>query len=212
MKKLVYITLMICSLFILQSCSSDLDFITAEEDPVVYPSQTITDSTGAAISIDGTYLIACTNSGKSSLVISATNATMTGEGFTADDCATGSEHYTYTSVFSFTIGAAGTDNESTAVNKVSLTLQSQILTPKSDIFVTSFNESTAYGFTDWAKDIGKNIMALNEDGTTNTTNSKLFYDIWSVSGTSLRMGAYDADIDTTTTYPTALDSDVWVKQ
>ena len=203
---------MICSLFILQSCSSDLDFITAEEDPVVYPSQTITDSTGAAISIDGTYLIACSESGKNSLVISATNATLEGEGFSGADCAASSLQYVYTSNLTFAIGAAGTDNESNAVNKVSLTLQSQILTPKSDIFVTSFNESTAYGFTDWTKDVGKDIIELNEDGTAFTKGRTPFLDIWSVSGTSLRMGAYDADIDTTTTYPTGLDYEVWVKQ
>ena len=215
MKNIFYIILMISTLFFLQACSED------EEVATTAASQTMTDSAGATVSLDGTYTLKCNGSSsfqKPETVLSATNYTLTWPAFSDSDC----DNATYTNITTatFAVGSAtttsGSDNSSKnglAVTKIDLAVQSQSLTPKHAVTVTSFNSAELYGYTDWAIDVAKNVWGLNDNGTTNATEvvGYKIYDIWYISGTSLIMGG--GDVDTSKVYPTELDySSIYVKQ
>ena len=216
MKNIFFITLMISTLFFMQSCSTE------EESTATTASQTMTDSTGASVSLDGTYLIACAGSGSSynkyEVVISGTTFTYKDEGFSDDTCATATTSRTW--VNTFTVGSAtttsGSDNSSKndlAVTKIDNALQSISLTVLSDQWAAMFNSSSLFGFTDWANGTAKSVLGLNSDGTTDSTSSVgvVSYDILYINGTSLQSGG--GDVDTSSTYPTELDySSVYTKQ
>ena len=91
MKNIFFITLMISTLFFMQSCST-------EDSTATTSSQTMTDSTGASVSLDGTYLIACAASSsayvKYEAVLSGTTFTSTEAAFSDDTCATATYSYT----------------------------------------------------------------------------------------------------------------------
>ena len=117
---------MISTLFFMQSCST-------EDSTATTSSQTMTDSTGASVSLDGTYLIDCAASGsayvKYETVLSGTTYTYKEEGFSDDTCATATYSFTYGATF--TVGSAtttsGSDNSSKndlAVTKIDHALQS----------------------------------------------------------------------------------------
>jgi hypothetical protein len=215
MKNIFFITLMISTLFFMQSCST-------EDSTATTSSQTMTDSTGASVSLDGTYLIACAGSGSSynkyEVVISGTTFTYKDEGFSDDTCATASFSVAYATTF--TVGSAtttsGSDNSSKndlAVTKIELKLQSLSLTPLSDTFATSFNSASFKGYTDWVNGTAKSIIGLYDNGTTNSTQvvGVVSYDIWYINGTSFQYGG--GSVDTSSTYPTELDySYVYTKQ
>ena len=215
MKNIFYIILMISTLFFLQACSED------EEVATTAASQTMTDSAGATVSLDGTYTLKCNGSSsfqKPEIVLSATNYTSTWPAFSDSDC----DNATYTNITTatFAVGSAtttsGSDNSSkndVAVTKIDYAIQSQTLTPKHADTVTSWNSAELYGFTDWAIDVAKTTWGLNDNGTTNATEvvGYKIYDIWYISGTSLIMGG--GDVDTSKVYPTELDySSIYVKQ
>jgi hypothetical protein len=215
MKNIFYIILMISTLFFLQACSED------EEVATTAASQTMTDSAGATVSLDGTYTLKCNGSSsfqKPETVLSATNYTLTWPAFSDSDC----DNATYTNITTatFAVGSAtttsGSDNSSkndVAVTKIDYAIQSQTLTPKHADTVTSWNSAELYGFTDWAIDVAKTTWGLNDNGTTNATEvvGYKIYDIWYISGTSLIMGG--GDVDTSKVYPTELDySSIYVKQ
>ena len=206
---------MISTLFFMQSCSTD-------DSTATTSSQTMTDSTGASVSLDGTYLIACAASGsayvKYEAVLSGTTFTSTQAVFSDDTCATA--YYSFTAARTFTVGIAtttsGSDNSSkndVAVTKIELKLQSIGFTILDDTMVTQWNDASVYGFTDWANGTAKSILGLNGDGTTDSTEvvDVVFYDIWYISGTSFQMGG--GDVDQSAVYPTKLDySTILVKQ
>jgi hypothetical protein len=215
MKNIFYIILMISTLFFLQACSED------EEVATTAASQTMTDSAGATVSLDGTYTRKCDGSSsfqKPQIVLSATNYTETWPAFSDSDC----DNATYTNITTatFAVGSAtttsGSDNSSkndVAVTKIDIAIQSQTLTPKHADTVTSWNSAELYGFNDWAIDVAKTTWGLNDNGTTNATEvvGYKIYDIWYISGTSLIMGG--GDVDTSKVYPTELDySSIYVKQ
>ena len=215
MKNIFYIILMISTLFFLQACSED------EEVATTAASQTMTDSAGATVSLDGTYTRKCDGSSsfdKPQIVLSATNYTETWPAFSDSDC----DNATYTNITTatFAVGSAtttsGSDNSSkndVAVTKIDYAIQSSTLTPKHADVVTSFNSAELYGFNDWAIDVAKTTWGLNDNGTTNATEvvGYKIYDIWYISGTSLIMGG--GDVDTSKVYPTELDySSIYVKQ
>jgi len=216
MKNIFFITLMISTLFFMQSCSTE------EESTATTASQTMTDSTGASVSLDGTYLQACAGSGsnysKIEVVISGSTYNAKTEAFSDDTCATAT--YIYTTGMTFTAGSAtttsGSDNSSkndVAVTKIELKLQSIGFTILSDTMVTQWNDGAVYGFTDWANGTAKSILGLNGDGTTDSTEvvDVAIYNIWYISGTSFQMGG--GDVDQYTVYPTELDySTILVKQ
>jgi hypothetical protein len=215
MKNIFYIILMISTLFFLQACSED------EEVATTAASQTMTDSAGATVSLDGTYTLKCNGSSsfqKPEIVLSATNYTSTWPAFSDSDCDNAT--YTYITTATFAVGSAtttsGSDNSSkndVAVTKIDYAIQSQTLTPKHADTVTSWNSAELYGFTDWAIDVAKTTWGLNDNGTTNATEvvGYKIYDIWYISGTSLIMGG--GDVDTSKVYPTELDySSIYVKQ
>jgi len=216
MKNIFFITLMISALFFMQSCSTE------EDSTATTTSQTMTDSTGASVSLDGTYLQACAASGsayvKLEIVLSGTTNTFTQDSFSDDTCATATTSRTW--VNTFTVGSAtttsGSDNSSKndlAVTKIDNALQSVSLTVLSDQWAAMFNSSSLFGFTDWANGTAKSVLGLNSDGTTNSTQvvGVVSYDIWYINGTSLQYGGGSAD--TSSTYPTELDySYVYTKQ
>jgi hypothetical protein len=215
MKNIFYIILMISTLFFLQACSED------EEVATTAASQTMTDSAGATVSLDGTYTLKCNGSSsfqKPEIVLSATNYTSTWPAFSDSDCDNAT--YTYITTATFAVGSAtttsGSDNSSkndVAVTKIDYAIQSQTLTPKHADTVTSWNSAELYGFNDWAIDVAKTTWGLNDNGTTNATEvvGYKIYDIWYISGTSLIMGG--GDVDTSKVYPTELDySSIYVKQ
>jgi len=215
MKNIFYIILMISTLFFLQACSED------EEVATTAASQTMTDSAGATVSLDGTYTLKCNGSSsfqKPEIVLSATNYTSTWPAFSDSDCDNAT--YTYITTATFAVGSAtttsGSDNSSkndVAVTKIEYAIQSSTLTPKHADAVTSFNSAELYGFNDWAIDVAKTTWGLNDNGTTNATEvvGYKIYDIWYISGTSLIMGG--GDVDTSKVYPTELDySSIYVKQ
>ena len=215
MKNIFYIILMISTLFFLQACSED------EEVATTAASQTMTDSAGATVSLDGTYTLKCNGSSsfqKPEIVLSATNYTSTWPAFSDSDCDNAT--YTYITTATFAVGSAtttsGSDNSSkndVAVTKIDIAIQSQTLTPKHADTVTSWNSAELYGFNDWAIDVAKTTWGLNDNGTTNATEvvGYKIYDIWYISGTSLIMGG--GDVDTSKVYPTELDySSIYVKQ
>ena len=207
---------MISTLFFMQSCSTE------EESTATTASQTMTDSTGASVSLDGTYLQACVGSGsnysKLEVVISGSTYNLKNESFSDDTCATATTSRTW--VNTFTVGSAtttsGSDNSSKndlAVTKIDYALQSMSLTPLSDTFATSFNSGSLYGYTDWANGTAKSIIGLYDNGTTNSTQvvGAVSYDIWYINGTSFQYGG--GSVDTSSTYPTELDySYVYTKQ
>ena len=216
MKNIFFITLMISTLFFMQSCSTEEDSTAATTS-----SQTMTDSTGASVSLDGTYTLKCNGSSsfqKPEIVLSATNYTSTWPAFSDSDCDNAT--YTYITTATFAVGSAtttsGSDNSSkndVAVTKIDYAIQSSTLTPKHADAVTSFNSAELYGFNDWAIDVAKTTWGLNDNGTTNATEvvGYKIYDIWYISGTSLIMGG--GDVDTSKVYPTELDySSIYVKQ
>ena len=207
---------MISTLFFMQSCSTE------EESTATTASQTMTDSTGASVSLDGTYLQACAGSGsnysKIEVVISGSTYNAKTEAFSDDTCATAT--YIYTTGMTFTAGSAtttsGSDNSSkndVAVTKIELKLQSIGITILDDTMVTQWNDSSVYGFTDWANGTAKSLLGLNGDGTTDSVSvvDAALYDIWYISGTSFQAGG--GDVDQFTVYPTELDySTILVKQ
>ena len=216
MKNIFFITLMISALFFMQSCSTE------EDSTATTTSQTMTDSTGASVSLDGTYLIDCAASGsayvKYEVVLSGTTFTFTEAAFSDDTCATGT--YSFIGAWTFTVGSAtttsGSDNSSKndlAVTKIDYALQSLSMTILSDTVATSFNSSSVYGFTDWANGTAKSVLGLNGDGTTDNTSfvGAVSYDIWYINGTSFQYGG--GSVDTSSTYPTELEySYVYTKQ
>jgi hypothetical protein len=141
---------MISTLFFLQACSED------EEVATTAASQTMTDSAGATVSLDGTYTLKCNGSSsfqKPETVLSATNYTLTWPAFSDSDC----DNATYTNITTatFAVGSAtttsGSDNSSkndVAVTKIDYAIQSQTLTPKHADTVTSWNSAKLYGFDD----------------------------------------------------------------
>ena len=206
---------MISALFFMQSCSTE------EDSTATTTSQTMTDSTGASVSLDGTYLQACTAGSseytKLEVVISGSTYNLKNESFSDDTCATAT--YTYTSGMTFAVGSAtttsGSDNSSkndVAVTKIDIAIQSQTLTPKHADTVTSWNSAELYGFNDWAIDVAKTTWGLNDNGTTNATEvvGYKIYDIWYISGTSFQYGG--GDVDTSKAYPTELNYSIFVKQ
>jgi hypothetical protein len=215
MKNIFYIILMISTLFFLQACSED------EEVATTAASQTMTDSAGATVSLDGTYTLKCNGSSsfqKPEIVLSATNYTSTWPAFSDSDCDNAT--YTYITTATFAVGSAtttsGSDNSSKnglAVTNIDLAVQSQSLTPKHADAVTSFNSAELYGFNDWAIDVAKTTWGINDNGTTNATEvvGYKIYDIFYISGTSFQHGG--GDVDTSKAYPTELDdSSIFVKQ
>ena len=214
MKNIFYIILMISTLFFLQACSED------EEVATTAASQTMTDSAGATVSLDGTYTLKCNGSSsfqKPEIVLSATNYTSTWPAFSDSDC----DNATYTNITTatFAVGSAtttsGSDNSSkndVAVTKIDIAIQSQTLTPKHADTVTSWNSAELYGFNDWAIDVAKTTWGLNDNGTTNATEvvGYKIYDIWYISGTSFQYGG--GDVDTSKAYPTELNYSIFVKQ
>ena len=88
MKNIFYIILLISTLFFLQACSAD------EEVATTAASQTMTDSTGASVSLDGNYVIKCNGTSyggfhffnKQEILISGTNYTETFAQFNDTDC------------------------------------------------------------------------------------------------------------------------------
>ena len=218
MKNIFFITLMISTLFFMQSCSTEEESTAT----ATTASQTMTDSTGASVSLDGTYLQACAASGsayvKLEIVLSGTTNTFTQDSFSDDTCATATISRTW--VNTFTVGSAtttsGSDNSSKndlAVTKIDQALQSASITLLSDLYAAMFNSSSLFGFTDWANGTAKSVLGLNSDGTTDSTSSvgAVSYDIWYINGTSLQYGG--GSVDTSSTYPTELDySSVYTKQ
>jgi len=215
MKNIFFITLMISTLFFMQSCSTEEESTAT----ATTASQTMTDSTGASVSLDGTYLQACAASGsayvKLEIVLSGTTNTFTQDSFSDDTCATATISRTW--VNTFTVGSAtttsGSDNSSKndlAVTKIDNALQSISLTVLSDQWAAMFNSSSLFGFTDWANGTAKSVLGLNSDGTTDSTSSVgvVSYDILYINGTSLQSGG-----GSSSTYPTELDySYVYTKQ
>jgi hypothetical protein len=215
MKNIFFITLMISTLFFMQSCSTE------EESTATTASQTMTDSTGATVNLDGTYTLKCNGSGsnfrKPEIVLSATNYTFTWPAFSDSDCDNAT--YTYITTATFAVGSAtttsGSDNSSKnglVVTKIDLAVQSQTLTPKHADSVASLNSGKLYGYTDWAIDVAKNVWGLNDNGTTNATEvvGYKIYDIFYISGTSFQYGG--GDVDTSKAYPTELNDSIFVKQ
>ena len=215
MKNIFYIILMTSTLFFLQACSED------DEVATTAASQTMTDSAGATVSLDGTYTRKCEGSSsnyyKPQIVLSATNYTETWPAFSDSDC----DNATYTNIVTatFAVGSAtttsGSDNSSkndVAVTKIDIAIQSQTLTPKHADTVTSWNSAELYGFNDWAIDVAKTTWGLNDNGTTNATEvvGYKIYDIWYISGTSFQYGG--GDVDTSKAYPTELNYSIFVKQ
>ena len=213
MKNLFYIVLMISTLIFLQACSEDEEVATT-----TVASQTMTDSTGATVNLDGTYLVACNGSSSGyqteQIVLSGNTYTYTYNGFSDSTCATA--EYSATASATYTMGdnaTTTTTDNATAVTEVNLALQSQDITLKAASYVTSWNaDSAGYGFTDWVSGTAKSILGLNWDGTTSTTFvvGQAQYDIFYISGTSLQTGT--CDDCWTTTYPTDLSSSIYVKQ
>ena len=213
MKNIFYIILMISTLFFLQACSAD------EEVATTAASQTMTDATGASVSLDGNYVIKCNGTSygsthsfnKQEIVISGTNYTETFAQFNDTDC----DNSTSTSktVLTFAVGSATStvsDNSSKdglAVTKIVLAVQSSTLTIHQASLVTSSNNMKMYGYSDWAVDVEKETWGLNEDGTVveaEVVGYKINA-IWHVSGTSLTFGDTQG-IDRTKVYPTELDN------
>ena len=214
MKNIFYIILMISTLFFLQACSAD------EEVATTAASQTMTDSTGASVSLDGNYVIKCNGTSygsthffnKQEILISGTNYTETFAQFNDTDC----DNSTSTSktVLTFAVGSdtktSGSDNSSKnglAVTKIVLAVQSSTLTIHQASLVTSSNTMKMYGYSDWAVDVEKETWGLNEDGTVveaEVVGYKINA-IWHVSGTSLTFGDTEG-IDRTKVYPTELDN------
>ena len=181
---------MISTLFFMQSCSTEEESTAT----ATTASQTMTDSTGASVSLDGTYLQACAASGsayvKLEIVLSGTTNTFTQDSFSDDTCAT--------------------SKNDLAVTKIDNALQSISLTVLSDQWAAMFNSSSLFGFTDWANGTAKSVLGLNSDGTTDSTSSVgvVSYDILYINGTSLQSGG-----GSSSTYPTELDySSVYTKQ
>ena len=211
MKNIFYMTLMICTLFFLLSCSKK------EESSDAPASQTMTDSTGASVSLDGTYKTACTinsidnSSSTNTLVISNTSTTTLWKSFSDKLCAT--EEFDWSGTNSFAVGSSATASTGEAVTKITLTTVSAAATLYTDALVTTYNASgVGYGYTDWVKGTAKSIIGLNWDGTDNSTEAagKVFYDIWYISGSTFKWGT--ADDGDYSHYPTELGSQVFTKQ
>ena len=211
---------MISTLFFLQACSAD------EEVATTAASQTMTDSTGATVSLDGNYVIKCNGTSygsthffnKMEIGISGTNYTEMQAQFNDTDC--DNSTYTSNSVYTYAVGSAtttsGSDNSSKnglAVTKIVLAVQSSTFTIHQASLLKSYNDDKMYGYSDWAVDVAKETWGLNDNGTVAETEviGLKVYDIWHVSGTSLKTG-YTQGIETTKDYPTELnDSNVWKK-
>ena len=214
MKNIFYIILMISTLFFLQACSAD------EEVATTAASQTMTDSTGASVSLDGTYLIACeadsdNESTKATFTISGTSMSFLNQGFTDDKCTT--SKFDYKSVNTFSTGASYTASSGETVTKNTLTVVSQHLTITDETMLTNYNgtawNSTGmYGFRDWVSGTERNITGISWDGGVVAGNVAGFvwYDLLYIKGTSLQMGSSS---DNNSTFPTVLDnSSIYVKQ
>ena len=214
MKNIFYIILMISTLFFLQACSAD------EEVATTAASQTMTDSAGATVSLDGNYVIKCNGTSygsthffnKMEIGISGTNYTEMQAQFNDTDC--DNSTYTTNSVYTYAVGSAtttsGSDNSSKnglAVTKIVLAVQSSTFTIHQASLLKSYNDDKMYGYSDWAVDVAKETWGLNDNGTVveaEVVGYKLNA-IWHVSGTSLIFGDTDG-IDRTKVYPTELDN------
>ena len=214
MKNIFYLTVLICFSLILQSCSAD------EEVATTTPSQTMTDSTGASVSLDGTYLAACkadsdNESDKATFTISGTSMSFLRQGYTDDKCTT--SKFDYKVVNTFSPGASTTASTGETVTKNTMTSVSQDLTITAETMLTNYNgtvwNSTGmYGFRDWVSGTERDITGLLWTGGENPVNvlGAVWYDLLYISGTSLQMGS---TTDNNSTYPTELDnSSIYVKQ
>ena len=177
----------------------------------------MTDSTGATVSLNGTYKIACTinsldhSSSTTTLVISNTSVTTLWKLFSDNACAT--EKFGWSGANSFAVGSSATASTGEAVTKITLTTVSAAATLYTDALVTTYNASGAgYGYTNWVKGTAKSVIGLNWDGTDNSTEAagKVFYDIWYISGSTFKWGT--ADDGDYSHYPTELGSQVFTKQ
>jgi len=177
----------------------------------------MTDSTGASVSLDGTYKTACTinsidnSSSTNTLVISNTSTTNLYKLFSDNACAT--EKFDWSGTNSFAVGSSATASTGEAVTKITNTSVSTTITLYTDARVTIYNASgVGYGYTDWVKGTAKSVIGLNWDGTDNSTEAagKVFYDIWYISGSTFKWGT--ADDGDYSHYPTELGSQVFTKQ
>jgi len=203
MKNILFIILVILTSFILQSCSSD------EETAV--ETQNVVDSTGASVTIDGTYAQTCdtyadNTSELTSLTLAGSTYINTYKKYSDDACATSTTEFV--TGFSYAVGAAAVTTDLKAVNQVTAVIKTQVATLYTAELVAAYNEESYYGFTDWEIGTSKSIFGLNySDGSTDAAASDTLYDIWYLSGTSLQMGEGDG-----TAYPTDLSSTVYTKQ
>ena len=141
----------------------------------------MTDSTGASVSLDGTYQQACSSKEKdtSEIVISGNNLSVTYTLYTDDACATA--RYVYKGNLTFVVGSSVTAATGETANQITLTHVSQGATNSTDASTAESNEDGAYGFTDWVTGTEKDITGLNyDDGSTNSTSvaGYVFYDLW----------------------------------
>ena len=180
----------------------------------------MTDSTGASVSLDGTYLIACeadsdNESTKATFTISGTTMSFLNQGFTDTKCTT--TKFDYKQVNTFSTGASTTASTGETVTKNTLTSVSQDLTITAETMLTNYNgtawNSTGmYGFRDWVSGTKKDITGLHYTGVKNAqmVAGAVWYDLLYIKGTSLQMGSSS---DNNSTFPTLLDnSSIYVKQ
>ena len=207
MKNIFYMTLMICTLFFLQSCSKK------EESTAAPASQTMTDSTGASVSLDGTYSGTVCSAEKESedVVLSGNDYTYTYSTYIDDACATVT--ITYITNRTYVTGSSTSASNGETANKITMTRVTRNQTLFTDAKVTEYNDDSAYGFSDWVKGTTKVVTGLDDDGGASATTAAgtVAYDLWYVLSINLQFGN-DSGVDSTVTYPILIDGQVWTKQ
>jgi hypothetical protein len=115
---------------------------------------------------------------------------------------------TYTGVY-----AIGDKIPSGAANQINYSSLKNFLTIKSDVFVGFANSENLFGFSNWVKNVEKDITGKDSDGGVDVAFSKRLFDIFAASNTVLCFGLDTDEKSGTlaTTRPTKLDTDCFFR-
>jgi hypothetical protein len=129
------------------------------------------------------------NGSKRSLTISSTQRVMTDDRYSATDCLQLDFQVYYTNTI--VLGAPVQIANASEAYEFDVTLVKTEIMGKSAALVDQFNLDVAYGFSDWAVDVKKNVTGLNYDGTPGGEAAGLkYYSVIAMTPDGIAEGAF----------------------
>ena len=197
-QKTIFIVIIFFQIFFLYSCAKEDDSSSG--------------SSSSTTELEGTWATNCFLSGSyyriQKLEVTGTDAKVNYELHTDSNCNT--DVYLYEDTYSsFTVGDEVTFSSGLKGKKFTINIESFKLTPQSSSSVTTLNNASTCGSTDWSLNTAKDYTGLTCGSTTYAAKNTTTRGLYRLDGNNLTLG----DLLTSGSYPTSVyTSPIYVKQ